>query len=81
MDGHQEVPYHRPHHTVRSNALFVSGLSYIHPFCSFLIASHYTSYDWVHLAINGAVLAVLLIAKLPEMHRVRLFHVNEKQVD
>ena len=40
-----------------------------------------TSFDVTHMAINIAVLVVLIIAKFPEMHKVRLFHVNEAKVD
>lgn len=35
----------------------------------------------LHLIINTAVLALLIIAKLPEMHGVRLLGVNAARVD
>jgi len=53
----------------------------ITPILLFLVVSHYTGYDTVHLAINAAVLAVLLVSKLPEMHGVRLFRINKATVD
>lgn len=37
----------------------------------------YTEYDAAHLVVNGIVVAVLIVAKLPEMHKVRLFGVNK----
>ncbi len=36
-----------------------------------------TDYHPVHLAINTVVLLVLVAAKLPELHGVRIFHINE----
>ena len=40
-----------------------------------------TKWNMLHLAINAAVLALLIIAKLPEMHGVRLLGVNAARVD
>jgi hypothetical protein len=48
---------------------------------SFVVSSHFTSYDFLHLVINVAILAVLIIAKIPEMHGVRIFSVNRASVD
>jgi hypothetical protein len=45
-------------------------------FCRFLVTAHFTNYELVHLVINATVLAVLLLAKLPEMHGVRLLGFN-----
>ena len=47
----------------------------------FLIVSHFTNYERVHLMINLPVLIVLLISKLPEMHGVRIFGINRGIVD
>lgn len=33
------------------------------------------------MAINLIVVAIQIIAKLPELHGVRIFHVNEAKVD
>jgi hypothetical protein len=44
--------------------------------CRFLVTAHFTNYELVHLVINATVLAVLLLAKLPEMHGVRLLGFN-----
>lgn len=47
----------------------------------FLVCSHFSGYNATHLAINGVVLAVLLIAKLPEMHGVRIAGINKAPTD
>lgn len=44
---------------------------------SFLLASHHTVYDLNHLLINTFVCAVNIVAKLPEMHKVRIFGINK----
>ena len=49
--------------------------------CSFLVCSHFTDYALTPLAINGALLAILIVAKLPEMHGVRIFRINKAPVD
>ena len=36
-----------------------------------------TKYDHWHLLLNSIQVAVLLIAKLPEMHGIRIFKINE----
>lgn len=51
------------------------------PIVLFLLCSHYTGYDKLHLGINAVMLAVLLIAKLPEMHGVRIGGLNKAPVD
>ena len=38
-------------------------------------------WDLQHLWMNSAVLAVCLIAKLPEMHGVRILQINAARVD
>lgn len=40
-----------------------------------------SDYDSTFLAVNLIVLAIQIVAKLPELHGVRLFHVNEAKVD
>ena len=52
-----------------------------HPSRSFLVTCYGTKWNMLHLAINAAVLALLIIAKLPEMHGVRLLGVNAARVD
>ncbi|KAJ1913101.1 sphingolipid homeostasis protein orm1 [Tieghemiomyces parasiticus] len=46
------------------------------PIFLFLLSTHYTHYDVFTFWINIAGLLVILIAKLPLMHRVRLFGIN-----
>lgn len=46
------------------------------PIILFLITTHYTSYNFLLLAINLVALMVLLVSKLPRMHKVRLFGLN-----
>ncbi|KAI9189158.1 sphingolipid homeostasis protein orm1 [Blastocladiella emersonii ATCC 22665] len=47
------------------------------PIGLFLISTHYTHYDATNFCVNLIVLAIVLIAKLPSMHRVRLFGINK----
>mmetsp|Transcript_14967 Transcript_14967/g.47727 ORF Transcript_14967/g.47727 Transcript_14967/m.47727 type:complete len:178 (-) Transcript_14967:114-647(-) len=42
----------------------------------FLVTSHWNNYDPTLLAVHGVVAGVLIIAKLPEMHKVRIFGIN-----
>jgi hypothetical protein len=46
------------------------------PIVLFLITTHYTHYHFPSLLVNLIALLVLLIAKLPHMHKVRIFGVN-----
>lgn len=50
-------------------------------FCRFLVTCHVTDYEVKYLVINGILNAILVIAKLPEMHRVRILGVNRAKVD
>ncbi|KJE91140.1 Ormdl2 protein [Capsaspora owczarzaki ATCC 30864] len=43
------------------------------PIVLFLLTSHYTEYDPVLFAINFVSLCIVMVAKLPQMHKVRLF--------
>lgn len=36
--------------------------------CRFMVSAHFTNYDVTHLVINLVVLAILIAAKLPELH-------------
>jgi membrane associated rhomboid family serine protease len=47
----------------------------------FLITAHFTHYEMMHLIVNAIVLAVLLVAKIPEMHGVRLLGINDGRVE
>ena len=42
-----------------------------------LFAAHYSDYDVAHLLVTGLMTLVLVIAKLPEMHGVRLLGLNK----
>jgi hypothetical protein len=39
----------------------------------FLLSTHYTHYDLPTFMINLTSLVIVLVAKLPSMHKVRLF--------
>jgi len=43
----------------------------------FLVTAHMTQYELHHLAINLGILALVIIPKLPQLHRVRLGSVEE----
>ncbi len=43
----------------------------------FLISTHYSHYSLWHFSLNFSVLLVTLIAKLPMMHKVRLFGIGQ----
>ncbi len=45
------------------------------------MSAHFTAYDFTHLVVNLAVLAVLVAAKLPELHGVRIFGINSAKTD
>lgn len=41
-----------------------------------LAACHYADYKPIYVIVNCTMFAILIIAKIPEMHRVRLFGIN-----
>ncbi|CAA6673646.1 unnamed protein product [Spirodela intermedia] len=45
-------------------------------YCEYLIASHTTDYKQPMLFLNTLAVAVLVIAKFPNMHKVRIFGIN-----
>jgi hypothetical protein len=46
-------------------------------FCGrYLIASHLTDYNQPMLVLNTVAVLVLVIAKMPNMHKVRIFGIN-----
>jgi hypothetical protein len=47
----------------------------------FLLSTHYTHYDAVTFLLNFTSLVVVLVAKLPVMHRVRVFGINKVDFD
>ncbi|KAH9524846.1 ORM1-like protein 1 [Bulinus truncatus] len=47
------------------------------PVVLFFLASFYSRYDKYHFVINASVLALNLIPKLPQLHKVRLFGINK----
>lgn len=49
--------------------------------CSFLVVTHFTEFDKAHMAVNALVLGVLIVAKIPEMHGVRIFKINKANTD
>ncbi|KAF1334448.1 Orm1-like protein, partial [Globisporangium splendens] len=46
------------------------------PTALFMLACVTTDYDTVHLCINLPIWAILILAKLPELDRVRIFGIN-----
>lgn len=48
------------------------------PVLLFLISTHYSRYDWNTFLVNLIFLIVQLLAKMPFMHRVRLFGINKR---
>ncbi|ORZ01338.1 ORMDL family [Syncephalastrum racemosum] len=51
------------------------------PIALFLLSTHYTHYDMFQFGINFTALLVVLVAKLPVMHRVRIFGINKLDYD
>lgn len=49
--------------------------------CRFIITCHATDYSLTHLVVNGILNTILVVAKLPEMHKVRIFGFNSAKVD
>jgi len=47
------------------------------PIVLFFLTSFYTKYDSFHFGINFVALMLVLIPKLPQFHRVRLFGINK----
>lgn len=42
----------------------------------FLLSTHYSRYDLQTFAINLIVICIQIFAKLPAMHKVRIFGIN-----
>lgn len=62
--------------------LFFFTLYFLFILFRFVITNLYTNYDPVLFAINFISLAIVLIAKLPQLHKVRLFWlIGHKFVD
>ncbi|KAF3776978.1 Uncharacterized protein EJ110_NYTH39797 [Nymphaea thermarum] len=51
-------------------------MSKSHSYLKYLIASHTTDYRNPWLFLNTVAVAILVIAKFPNMHKVRLFGIN-----
>ena len=51
------------------------------PNTRFLLSTHYTHYDFPTFMINLTSLIIVLIAKLPAMHKVRIFGINKVDTD
>jgi hypothetical protein len=51
------------------------------PVVLFLVSSHFTNYDIAHLAVNLTMLIILVAAKLPELHGVRIFGINSGKTE
>ncbi|RKO89046.1 ORMDL family [Blyttiomyces helicus] len=51
------------------------------PILLFLVSTHYANYDMAQFTVNIVSLLIVLIAKLPSMHKVRLFGINKPYPD
>ena len=49
--------------------------------CSYLVTCYAVGWEAQHVWINSIVLAVCIVAKLPELHGIRLFGINAARVD
>lgn len=47
------------------------------PIVLFFLTSFYTKYDSIHFALNFSSLLFVLLPKLPQFHKVRLFGINK----
>jgi len=47
------------------------------PIILFLLTSFYTKYDSLHFVINFVSLVAVILPKLPQFHRVRIFGINK----
>jgi hypothetical protein len=47
------------------------------PILLFLVSTHFTHYDSSLFMVNLCSLLVVLVAKLPSMHKVRIFGLNK----
>lgn len=47
------------------------------PILLFLISTHYTHYNFTIFLINATSVVIVLIGKLPIMHKVRIFGINK----
>lgn len=45
-------------------------------YCRTLTACHFADYKPIYVIVNSAIFLVVIIAKIPEMHKIRLFGVN-----
>jgi len=45
--------------------------------CSFLLTSFYTRYATSHFIVNFVSMVLVVLPKLPQFHRVRLFGINK----
>ncbi|KAG2232401.1 hypothetical protein INT48_007305 [Thamnidium elegans] len=57
--------------------IIIGSLYYVSLGSRFLLSTHYTHYDVFLFGINFTALLVVLIAKLPVMHKVRVFGINK----
>ncbi|PVV05181.1 hypothetical protein BB560_000301 [Smittium megazygosporum] len=54
---------------------------FVLPILLFLVSTHYCNYDVPTFFLNLAALLVILIAKLPALHRVRFFGINLRDMN
>ncbi|RWS09913.1 ORM1-like protein 3, partial [Dinothrombium tinctorium] len=49
----------------------------VFPIILFFLTSFYTKYDSFHFVINFTALLLVLLPKLPQFHKVRIFGINQ----
>ena len=49
--------------------------------CRNLAACHYADYKPIYIIVNSGIFLILIIAKIPEMHRVRIFGINANKFE
>ncbi|KAG6522977.1 hypothetical protein ZIOFF_020134 [Zingiber officinale] len=59
-----------------ASTICIPTAGYFHVLDRYLIASHTTNYHHPMLFLNTLAVAILVIAKFPNMHKVRIFGIN-----
>ncbi|KAJ3411650.1 hypothetical protein HDV05_001859 [Chytridiales sp. JEL 0842] len=67
---------------IDNGAQFTASRKYltIFPIVLFLLSTHYTHYDFPTFMINLTSTLIVVIAKMPQMHKVRIFGINERRI-
>lgn len=75
MDCNEEISYACSYNSVSylKKWLLISLIRNIH---STWISCHVSDYKPIYVVVNCGIFLILIIAKIPEMHKVRLFGIN-----